>query len=203
MKRRIPKRNFISAANKGNIDSKLTQAALLLEFSFDYKVDFKNRVIKLSGEVNQEMFDMVESAMSELESQSREGVTVRINSPGGETYQALAIIGRFKRSKCMITTEGYGHIMSAATLILAAGDKRKMSEYSFFMHHESSYEVEGRHSDIKREVQQAEREEQHWAQWMEKFTKKPKAFWLEQGTGKNAYFTPGQLLKLGVIDEIF
>lgn len=202
-KQRIPSRNILQTLNRGDIDSKLTQAALLLEYSFDYKVDLKNRVIKLTGEIDTEMFDLVEAAMSELESASGKAVTVKINSPGGEVYQALAIIGRLKKSKCMIITEGYGHIMSAATLVLAAGDKRMISEYSFFMHHESSYEVSGTHSQVKREVAQTEKEEQYWAQWMERFSKKPKKFWMDHGVGKNAYFTPDQLLKLGVVDEVF
>lgn len=196
-------RNFLTLSQKSNVDSKLTQAALLLEYSFGYKVDFKNRIILISGDIDQEAFEVVEAALTEMESQSRSTVTVKINSPGGEVYHALAIIGRLKESKCKIVTKGYGHIMSAATMILAAGDERMISRFSFFMHHESSYGVEGKHSEIKNEVGQMEKEEQCWAQWMEEFTKKPKKFWLSTGVGKNSYFSPEELIELGVADEIF
>lgn len=195
-------RNFL-AANKGTMDAKLSQAALLLEYTFGFKVDFKNRVILLSGEIDQEMFEIVEAGLTEMESQSRSTVTIKINSPGGEVYQALAIVGRLKKSKCKIITEGYGHIMSAATLVLACGDERKISKYAFFMHHETSYGIEGKHSELKAEVMQAEREEQCWAQWMEEWSQKPKKFWTDNGRTKNAYFSPDQLLKFGVVDEIF
>lgn len=197
------KRNFLALSQKSNVDSKLTQAALLLEYSFGYKVDFKNRIILISGDIDQETFEVIEAALTEMESQSRATVTVKINSPGGEVYHALAIVGRLKESKCKIVTMGYGHIMSAATMILAAGDERMISKFSFFMHHESSYEIQGKHSEVKNEVGQMEREEQCWAQWMEEFTKKPKKFWLSTGVGKNSYFSPEELVELGVADEVF
>lgn len=196
-------RNFVSTTPKGNVDSKLTQAALLLEYSFGFKVDFKNRIITISGEIDQDMFEVVEAGLTEMESQNRRSVTIKINSPGGDVYQALAIVGRIKESSCNIITKGYGHIMSAATMILASGDTRKVSKFAFFMHHESSYELDGKHSDLKNEVAQMEREEDCWAQWMEEFTTQPKKFWAKSGVGKNAYFNAEQLVQLGVVDEVF
>ena len=197
------KRNLLSDAVKASVDSKLTQAALILEYAFEYDVNFKERTILISGDIDQSKFDILEAAMTEMESQNRKSITVRLNSPGGEVYQALAIIGRFRRSPCNIVTEGYGHVMSAATLVLASGDKRRISKYAFFMHHESSYSVDGKHSEIKREVKQMEREDSCWAQWMEDVTKRPKDFWIKTGVGVNAYFDAEELLELGVVDEIF
>lgn len=198
-----PKRNLLSTSVKANVDSKLTQAALILEYAFEHNVNFKERIITISREIDEVEFDRIDNALTELESQNRQSVTIRINSPGGEVYQALAIIGRLRRSPCRIVTEGYGHVMSAATLILAAGDKRRISSYSFFMHHEASYGVEGRHSQIKDYVKQADREENKWAQWMSEFTKKDKAFWLKHGVGSDAYFEAEELISLGVVDEVF
>jgi ATP-dependent Clp protease protease subunit len=188
---------------KANVDTKLSQAALLLEYSFGFKVDFKNRIIVICGDIDSSVFEIVEAAMTEMESQSRKTITFKINSGGGEVYQALAIVGRMRNSKCKILTEGYGHMMSAATMILAAGDERSASKYSFFMHHESSYMVDGKHSEIQNEVANAEREEDFWAQWMEEFTKQPKKYWKKTGVGTNAYFSADKLVDLGVIDYVF
>ncbi len=200
---RKPRRNLLSSSVRANVDSKLTQAALILEYAFEYNVNFKERIITISKEIDAEEFNRIDNALTELESQNRKSVTIRINSPGGEVYQALAIIGRLKRSPCNIITEGYGHVMSAATLILAAGDRRKISTYAFFMHHESSYGVDGRHSEIKAAVKQAEAEEHKWAQWMAELTSKDKKFWLTTGVTTDAYFDAEELMKLGVVDEIF
>lgn len=94
--------------------------------------------------------------------------------------------------------------MSAATLILAAGTRRReMSAYGAFMWHEASYGVEGRHSAIKATAQQVEKEEKFWAEKMAQFTKKDKKFWAEKGVGIDAYFTPEQLIRYGVADELF
>lgn len=200
---RKPRRSLSSLGTRTNVDAKLTQAALFLEYSFGFAVDFKNRIISITGDIDKETFEVFEAAMTEMESQSRSTITIKINSPGGEVYQALAIVGRLKESKCNVVTRGYGHIMSAATLILAAGNKRYVSKFAFFMHHESSYEVEGKHSDVKNEVRQMELEEQHWAGWMSEFTSKTKEFWSKTGVGSNAYFSAAQLVKLGVADELF
>lgn len=70
------------------------------------------------------------------------------------------------------------------------------------MHHESQYAVEGSHRQIQDAVAQAEKEEIQWAKWMETYSKKDSKFWRKVAQDKNAYFTPEELLDMGVIDEI-
>lgn len=188
---------------KSSSESRLTQAAILLEYSFEHNIDFKNRIIRISGELDAAKFDLVDAGLSEMESQGRSSVTIRINSPGGDIYHALAIVGRLKSSKCQIITEGYGHVMSSATLILACGDKRRMSSYGYFMHHESSHTLEGTTSQVRAEVMQNEREEKAWAEWMAELSSRDTKFWYKTGVGKNSYFSAEELLETGVIDEIF
>lgn len=196
------KTNVFDNVNRANMDNKLSITALNIGIAFEYGVNFKERTITLSGEVDESMFILVDIALTEMESQSKSTITVRINSPGGSTYAAMGIVGRLMRSKCHIVTEGYGHVMSAATLLLACGHRRKISSYAWFMHHEASYGIEGRHSELKNTVAQVEREEKQWAEWMAKFTQKDAKFWEKNGVGKDAYFTPQELIELGVADEI-
>lgn len=189
--------------NKATNDNKLSLMALHLECLFDRGVNFKTRTITLSDEIVFPMWDIVDAALSEMESQSRKKVTIRIHSEGGDVYEALAIVGRIERSPCKIITEGYGAIMSAATLILASGAERRISRLSEFMHHECSYGAEGRHSHVKDLVEQVEDEEDRWAKWMAEFSNRDKDFWKTEGVRKDARFTPEQLLEMGVVDEIF
>ena len=165
-------------------------------------INFKERVIVLKGDIDDDKFTMVEAALTELESYNKKSITIKIFSSGGDVYSALAIVGRMKQSKCRIITEGYGSIMSAATLILAAGEHRRCSRFAFFMHHESSYTVEGRHSEVVSHVEQAKKQEDQWATWMAHFSKKPKKFYLDKGMYVDAYWTPDELVSFGVIDEI-
>ena len=176
---------------------------LRLEYSFDMGINFADRVIQMTGELeDQGYFDRIDAALSEMERDSKKGITIRINSPGGSVYEALAILGRLKNSKCHITTEGYGCIMSAASLILAAGDKRKMSKYAQFMHHEAQYGLAGRHSAIQDEVAQIEREEHMWSRWMAEFTNKDAQFWYDHGKRKDFHMFAEECLATGIIDEI-
>lgn len=185
-------------------DTKLSQTAMHLEYLFNMGVNFIDRTITITGPIESPWFDVVDAAMSEFERSSRKGVTVRILSEGGSVYEATAIVGRLLKSKCHITTEGYGCIMSAATLILACGGTRKMSDLAVFMHHESSYDPGyQQHSQHKNYVQQAEREEAMWCKYMARFSNQDEDFWKEFGKHLDVYFFADECLEHGIIDEIF
>jgi len=193
----------MSIADKIKSSLALERKSLQMQYSFEWGVDVENRVIRISGEIGPGYFDFLDAALCELEHQSKGGITIRINCPGGEVYEALAMSGRMRASKRLIITEGYGHIMSAATLLLASGDKRKMSHLAHFMHHESSYILEGPHHYIKNEVEQADREHAQWCKVMEELTGTSVNFWLTEGVGKNAYFDAETCKNLGIVDEVF
>lgn len=201
--KRSPRRAVSKLGPNVSTEDRLTHASLLLGYLFEDGVDFQRRAIRLTGDVDTEMFEKLDAAMTEMEAESKKAITIKIDSYGGDVYQAMAIVGRIRESKCQIVTKGYGPIMSAATLILAAGDKRYVSRHSWLMHHEASYETGGRHSEIKALVIQSDREERQWSEWMAEFSNQSAEFWLKTGTNTDAYFSAEQLLKYGVIDGIF
>lgn len=177
---------------------------LKTEVALKYGINLQARSIQLTGEIDGEMFNLIDSALTLLEEQSKAGITIKINSQGGALYEALAIVGRMKASKCKITTEGYGSIMSAAALIMSAGDKRRMSSYATFMFHEASGEHEGTIKQLKHNVKQLEREWDIWCGYMDKFSACTKEFWLSQGLlGEDLYLTAGECFTHGVVDEVF
>lgn len=186
-------------------DITFAQVALNLEYWFDRGVNFEERIIVITGEIGYPLFDIVDAALTVMESASaKKTVTIRIHSFGGDLYEAIAVMGRIRKSPCYIITEGYGAIMSAATLLLASGKKSCMSEAGWYMYHEPSYDTEGRHSDHKHQWEQTEREWKTWAKWMAKLTKtKDEAFWYTTGINKDAYFTAEECLELGIVHEIF
>lgn len=165
-------------------------------------INFKDRVVLLTGDIEDGSFNLIDAALSEMERDSKRGVTIRINCPGGSVYEALAIVGRMQASRCYITTEGYGQIMSSASLVLAAGSKRRMSKYAFFMHHCSSYSTGGKHTEVLAQVAQFEREERIWSDWMSKFSNQSADFWYNSGSLSDLYLTAAECLSMGVIDEI-
>jgi ATP-dependent protease ClpP protease subunit len=184
-------------------ETKIASDALHYENVFERDVDFRHRIIRITGDIEAPLFDYIDAAMTEMEKSSRKGITIKIHSEGGSVFEALAVVGRLKASSCFITTEGFGGIQSAATLILACGDKRKISSYAWFMHHEAWYSIEGRHESNKKAVLQIEREEEQWCKFMEQFSDRDATFWREIGKHVDAYFNPQELLDAGVVDEIF
>lgn len=174
-----------------------------LEVALDWGFDIENRAIQLIGDVDENMFSFLDSCLTILEAQSRKQITIKINSLGGSTYDGTAIVSRIRASKCKIVTECYGAAMSAASMILACGHKRRISSLGWVMWHESSYGVDGRHSEIKHLAKQVDREEMAWASAMGKFTLRPQNFWASIGNQKDHYFSAAQCVELGIVDEIF
>ena len=197
--------------NKKTTDAQVENYKIQLEQSFDNGIDFKNRIIRVTGAIGDPGplsggkyfdFDIVDYALTIMEAESNEDITIRINSGGGEVYEALAIIGRMKASKCVVNTEAFGHCMSAATLILMAGDYRKLSRYCVTMYHEIGYGVSGQHEDIKEQVAQSDNEMKKLAKYYESFSNKKSAFWLGKMKKKEYYPTPEQMLEFKAVDEI-
>jgi len=172
------------------------------DLAIKYGMDLANRTVQLVGPIDEDTFRLVDTALTLLESQSKSSITIKINSLGGNVYDALAIIGRMQNSKCHINTEAYGACMSAASLVLAAGKKRKMSSLAWLMYHEAGYDMSGTHSQNKHYLEQAEREEQQWIETMTKLT--GSQIWEEKGKcGKDYYLSAEECKEYGVIDEIF
>lgn len=192
--------------NRSRKSTQLELLALNLEYAFNRGVDIENRVIQLTEDLDDHHFDFFDAAMTTLERLSRKTITVKINSYGGDVYTALAIVGRMKECKrCRVHTKGYGKIMSASTAILAAGDKRFMSKYAEFMHHESSYEVPGplRESEHQQALKESLNLSEKWCALMSELTGIPKQFWKQRGVGKDYYLSPQKCLDLNIVDEVF
>lgn len=187
-------------------DPKINSLKLNLEVSLEYGIDLHARVIRLYGEVCEYWWDVLDTGLTQMErDNARKTVILRMNSEGGLCYQAQAIIGRIRASSCHIITEGYGPIMSAATLIHAAGDKKRMSRFATYMYHQATFSsLESiTTSDLKDLAVQTEKERLQWCEFMAELTAQPVEFWEVHSRRKDSYFKPEQLMELGIIDEVF
>lgn len=189
--------------NERRKNPQLELMTLNLDYAFNRGVDMQRRIIQLTEDIDDHHFDFFDTAMTTLESINRKTITIKINSYGGDVYTTLGILGRMQESPCKLHTKGYGKIMSASTAILAAGDKRSMSNLAWLMHHESSYSVDGKHSQIQHEVEVSEALSQQWYALMSELTGVSSKFWASKGTGKDFYLTPQKCLDLNIVDELF
>lgn len=74
--------------------------------------------------------------MAELKALDATELSVRINSPGGEVWDGLAIYNSLKDHPATVTTYVDGYAASAASLILQAGDHRVAAKASQVMIHD-------------------------------------------------------------------
>lgn len=160
------------------------------------------RQIHIVGDIDDTAFREFSEKLSAYEGKLCQSVHIILNSQGGSTYDGLAFYGRISASPCLITITAYGAVMSAATLILAAGHHRQMHKSAWFMVHDDTRETGEASADLMRvEAEHADAVETQWAQLLSACSDTPAAEW-RRLSRKTTYLTPQQLLTYGLIDEI-
>lgn len=89
-------------------------------------IEYANRTISITGEINAEIATLVNSALRCLARESGEDITLYIQSPGGSVSAGLSIYNTAKAIKCDVRTVACGMAASmGAFLVCAAGTKGK------------------------------------------------------------------------------
>lgn len=160
-----------------------------------------SRCIRIIGEISEGSFEDFSKRLNELESQSDKPVHVEVCSGGGLPEAALAFYSRIRLSKVDVYIYVYGHASSAASLIVAAGDKRFMTKEAWIMVHEENSEIEGDVKTFETEVEQMRRAENAWNDLLASRTKTTARSWAGMNH-ETTYLTAEECLELGLIDEI-
>ncbi len=111
-----------------------------------------DRIVFVSGEVNDEMANAVCAQLLFLQSQDqKKEISVYINSPGGSVTAGLAIYDTMQFVKCPVATYCIGQAASMGAVLLAAGAKgrRFALPNSRIMIHQPWGGAEGKASDIE------------------------------------------------------
>jgi len=97
------------------------------ERSYDiYSRLLKDRIIMLSGEVNDHMANVIVAQLLFLAAEDPEkDIHLYINSPGGSVTAGMAIFDTMNYIKCDVSTICIGIAASMGALLLAAGEKGK------------------------------------------------------------------------------
>lgn len=129
-------------------------------------------------------------------------VVVRIFSGGGDSDAALAIVGLMKaRPDIRWITEAYGCAESAASLLFAAGDERRMSHAAWIMTHPGKFtRADSTAKELLDYAHYLAKYEDHWAYLMARYTGTGVEVW-ESHTEE--YFDANQCLSMGLATEIF
>lgn len=84
-----------------------------------------------------------------LRSIGERDVTVKINSPGGDMFEGIAIYNLLRSHKAKVTVEVIGWAASAASIIAMAGDEIRMGTGTFMMVHNAWGVVVGNRHDMR------------------------------------------------------
>ena len=111
----------------------------------------KDRIIMLSGEIDDNTSNVIVSELLYLDSLNHDDISIYINSPGGSITSGMAIFDTMNFVKSDIVTICIGEAASMAAFLLAAGTKGKRYALpnSEIMIHQPLGGVKGQATEIK------------------------------------------------------
>ena len=180
----------------------------------DYNADYKNRVIYFGNfnahpdqdptEINTQT---ISTAMVSIHIMARQApktpISLYFNSTGGNMHDAWALIDAMLSCSCQFKFYGFGSIMSAATLIMAAADERYLAPHSRVMIHDMSWDHYGMGSShrVEQDLYQDMKEEK--VKFLADNSNLGKEFFHTIiNSGKDLFLTAQETVDIGLADEL-
>lgn len=164
----------------------------------------KERIIFLTGEVNDQMADLVVAQLLLLDSEdNKKDIQIYINSPGGSVSSGLAIYDTMKYVKSDVSTICVGMAASMGAVLLAAGTKGKRFALpnAAVMIHQPLGGTQGQAEDIRiqanRILQLREQLNNILVEATGKTIKK-----IEKDTDRDFYMSAAEAKDYGLIDKV-
>ena len=164
----------------------------------------KERIIFLSGVINDDMANTIIAQLIFLEKQDEKSdVQLYINSPGGVVSSALAIYDTMNYVKCDISTTCVGLAASAASLLLSSGAKKKrfILPNAEVLIHQVMGGAEGQASDIDISAKHILKVKDRLNKILAKNTGQPFAK-VEKDSDRDYYMSAEEARKYGIVDKI-
>ena len=164
----------------------------------------KDRIIFLSGPVNDAMANVVIAQMLFLESEDPEkDIHVYINSPGGSVTAGLAIYDTMQYIKPDVSTICIGMAASMAAILLTAGAKGKRFAlpYSRIMIHQPLGGAQGQATDIEIQAREILRLREVANEILVRHTGQPLEK-IQIDTERDYFMSSTQACEYGMIDKV-
>lgn len=175
-----------------------------VEKSFDiYSRLLKDRIVFLSGEINDEVANLIVSELLYLDSLNNEDIYLYINSPGGSVTAGMAIYDTMNFIKCDVSTICVGTCASMAAFLLSSGakGKRVCLKNGEVMIHQPLGGVQGQATEIKihaeRIIKLKKKLNKILASNTGKDIKK-----IERDTERDYYLDSEEALEYGLVDKV-
>jgi len=175
------------------------------ERSYDiYSRLLKDRIIMLSGEVNDQVASTIVAQLLFLEAQDPDkDIYFYINSPGGVITSGLAMFDTMNYIKPDIVTICIGQAASMGAFLLSSGAKGK--RYALpnarIMIHQPSGGAQGQSTDIQIQAEEIQRLKDTLNEIMAENCGK-KAKQLEKDTERDNFMSAKEAVEYGLIDQV-
>lgn len=175
------------------------------ERSYDiYSRLLKERIIFLTGQVNDQVAALICAQLLYLESENpQKDISFYINSPGGVVTSALAMYDTMNYIRPNVSTLCLGQAASAGSLLLMAGTKGKRYclPNARIMVHQPSGGMQGQATDIEIHAKEIlslrQRLHEIYAEHTGQTLKT-----IEAAMERDKFYVPEEAKKFGLIDEI-
>ena len=174
------------------------------ERSYDiYSMLLKNRIIFISGEIDDNLSNSVVAQLLYLDSLSHDEISLYINSPGGSVTSGLAIYDTMNFIKSDVSTICYGIAASMAAVLVSSGKKGKryILPNADIMIHQVLGRSEGQASDVKIATDRILDLKNRLNTIISKNTNKHIKT-IEKDTDRDNYLNAEEALKYGLVDKI-
>ncbi|MDO5018241.1 MAG: ATP-dependent Clp endopeptidase proteolytic subunit ClpP [Lagierella massiliensis] len=175
------------------------------ERSYDiYSRLLKDRIIFVSGEINNQMADLIVAQLLFLESEDpNKDIQMYINSPGGSVSAGFAIYDTMQYVKCDVSTICIGMAASMGAFLLAAGQKGKRYALpnSDIMIHQPLGGAQGQAEDIRIHAEKILKLRDKLNKILAERTGKPLEV-IEKDTDRDNFLEAEEAKDYGLIDRV-
>ena len=176
------------------------------ERSYDiYSRLLEDRIIFLTGEINDAMANIIVAQMIYLEGKNPDkDIYLYINSPGGSVSAGMAIYDTMNYLKCDVSTICIVLAASMGAFILSSGAKGKrfVLPNSEVMIHQHLGGAQGQASDIAIQAKHIQHIKEKINKILSENTGQPLEK-IEKDTDRDNYMTAEEAKKYGLVDKIF
>lgn len=163
----------------------------------------KDRIILLTGEINDNTANIVVSELLYLDSINHNDISIYINSPGGSITSGMAIYDTMNYIKSDVSTICIGMAASMAAFLLSSGKKGKrfILPNSEVMIHQPLGGAQGQATEIKIAAERILKLKEKLNKILADNTGEPLDK-IENDTERDHFMDAEESLKYGIIDEI-
>ena len=165
----------------------------------------EDRIIFLSGEITDEVANLVVAQLIYLESKDpTKDISIYINSPGGSVTAGMAIYDTMNYIRCDVATICVGMAASMGAFLLSSGTKGKRFALpnADIMIHQVLGGARGQATDVAIQTQQLLKTKNKLNRILAENTGKDIAQ-VERDTERDNYLTAQEALEYGLIDQVF